>query len=105
MIIIIIIGKEAEICWDEKRKATQQLKQIIQLEKRNEKVPVKERILKYFETGSNKRDKTGYSKTTKVYRTRKYEENAKKHTNNWMTRQQNDFRATYRKEENIKKAE
>ena len=58
-------GKNAEICWNKKWKATQQLKQALQLEEISQKVLAKEGRLKNTERGSNNTDKTGHSKTTK----------------------------------------
>ena len=43
--IIIRLGKNAGLCWEEKRKATQ-IKQTIQLEEINQKVLTKEGRLK-----------------------------------------------------------
>ena len=61
----------------------------------------KKRDLKDTKTGSNNTDKTGHSKTTKENSTGNSVKNARRYTNNWMQRKQNNFAVRYGNGKNI----
>ena len=67
----------------------------IQFEVINQKILAKKEDLKGTETGSSNTNKRGLSKITKENSSNKWEENARRHTNNRLQRKQNNFGVIY----------